>query len=156
MKEKNIDYKICVTGKVGLIDIEPDLLIDVFLCKKNDEVPYARYSFDKGNVCFLALHKNKIVGLLCFSYKESYWGNADPKDECQWAILNVGVDPKYCNMGICKNLIKNMFEFCLKNNIHAVSQSSYSEFSSEFLPQLFEKFAKKHKSIKFIDKKTIM
>lgn len=114
----------------------------------NGNIPYFEHSFSGENLHFIAICDEKVVGLLCLGYQEDHWIGFE---NCQWAVLNVGVDPDYRNIGISKQLISNMFEFAEKNSISGICQSEYSDFSCSFLPKVFNDLSEKHKGVKFQD-----
>lgn len=118
----------------------------------NEKVPYFDASFNGENLYFAVIDGEKAVGLLCLSYYEKGWsGNSD----CQWAMMNIGVEPSLRGQGIAKALIEKMFSFCNENNISGICQSSYSEDGIKYVEPIFSFESKKYPSIVFKDNKKV-
>lgn len=118
----------------------------------NENVPYFDASFNGENLYFAVIDGEKAVGLLCLSYYEKGWSGYP---DCQWAMMNIGVDPSFRGLGIARALIEKMFSFCDKNNISGICQSSYSEDGIKYIEPIFSSESKKYSKVIFKDKKQV-
>lgn len=118
----------------------------------NEKVPYFDASFHGENLYFAVIDGEKAVGLLCLSYYEKGWSGYP---DCQWAMMNIGVDSSFRGQGIARALIEKMFSFCEENNITGICQSSYSEDGIKYIEPIFSSESKKHSKVIFKDKKEV-
>lgn len=116
----------------------------------NNDVKYMDVSFSGDNLYFVAVEDDKTVGMLCLTYYKDGCYDFEGKHEglFDWCSTSISVDPKYQGKGIAKQLMKNMFRFCEKENIGKILKSSYTEDGLRYLKGMSEKMQSEYPSVK--------
>jgi GNAT superfamily N-acetyltransferase len=66
-------------------------------------------------------------------------------------ISSVGVHPSFQGKGVSRFLINEFFDFCSKEQIGKVEQSSYTEMGAERIRHIFEEVSEYYPDVEYID-----